>query len=367
MEIPGSRATCDAGDIYKAAMGLFKDLAIPLDDVRGMGVVISRLTDCENDSKSSLAKWLTEGNKSNRNIEDTERSPSEDDKQEKYAHPPLVGGTDSIQLADAGQDSTQGDQELHNSILASASNGERDTRDDVISTQIILPPLSQLRMSQVDELPNEMQRQIKARFQRKAGNALSGNYPFGLCESLKKDAIGASTSRNEPTDNNFRQRDVQQMGNNQATSLGHFANEYSSLARGTMNLKKIDEESTKPAGDVLVAEDGPPPPPMKQCPRIFFDEDLLPLKVFLDENHSTDVEAVQLVLQFLTICVQEGRPKDALTILRSIRHRGDEWSTYSVQRELFDGIDDEYFRKYGGRLNLEQVIGKDNHKAPPLR
>mmetsp|Transcript_42863 Transcript_42863/g.103649 ORF Transcript_42863/g.103649 Transcript_42863/m.103649 type:complete len:1291 (-) Transcript_42863:64-3936(-) len=420
MEIPGTRATCDAGDIYKAAMSLFKELAIPLDDVRGMGVVISKLTDGENSSKSSLTKWLAVANKSNGNSEGgAEESRIKQVEEEKNCDPLPA---DDVEMIDSSQHTgaieDDNDEQQQDSISASQSHDEFDARGDIMSTQIILPPLSQLHMSQVDELPVEMQRQVKARLGKKAEDEVSEIIPIEVSESPKKDTIAtrgnAASSRNGENDNRLRQTDVQQMlklaavgtggapmeisldvlnelpmdirlqiisgggyiggfsnakGKNQAASISHAAQKSpsTSVAEGSRKhgMNKGDQEGPKLAGDDLVAKEEEPPPPIKQRPENLFEEDLLPLKIFLDENHSTDVEAVQLVVQFLTICVQEGRPKDALTMLRSIRNRGDEWSIYFVLREIFEAVDDEYFRRYRARLDHESVIGKDNRKAPP--
>ncbi|CAJ1952504.1 unnamed protein product [Cylindrotheca closterium] len=421
MEIPGSRATCDAGEIYKAAVGLFKELAIPLDDVRGMGVVVSKLTDGENITNSSLTKWLEVANKSNGNSEggakETHINECEEEKTADSSPADDAEMTDSYQHNGAEQDAIQDDGEQQDSISAFHSQDVFDPRGDTTSTQIMLPPLSQLRMSQVDELPIEMQHQIKARLEKNVEDEVSEVIPVMVSGSPKKDALtrraNVPSSRHGESDNRLRQTDVQDMlklaavgtgvatmdisldvlnelpmdirlqvinggaymgvssyvaGKNQAASINHEAQNSpnTSLVEETTknSTNKGDHEGLKLAGEDLRAKEEPPSP-IKQRPANLFEEDLLPLKLFLDENYSTDVEAIQLVVQFLTICVQEGRPKDALTMLRSICNRQDEWGTYSVIREIFEALDDEYFRQYRARLDYISVIGEDNRKHPP--
>ena len=55
--VAGSKATWDARLMADLGMKLFKEWAMPLDDVRGMGLVMSKLTTDLNDGKVLEGAW----------------------------------------------------------------------------------------------------------------------------------------------------------------------------------------------------------------------------------------------------------------------------------------------------------------------
>jgi len=85
--------------------------------------------------------------------------------------------------------------------------------------------------------------------------------------------------------------------------------------------------------------------------RGFYQENVVPMSLFMDENPSVPREAVDDVTEFLSLCVSERRVTDAIVLLRNIKNRRDAW-TAKAYPELVRSVDDLMLNKFGHRLDL---------------
>lgn len=158
--MPGSLPTRDAAIMCNVALSLFGDLSIPLDDVRGIGIVISKLdTNEENDThpkagncrSGSVSTWL---HKAAQAAMEEKQVIHEEGPAEACAPP---GGPDIV--------ATQ-DFENPSNIDMSSQIAEPNQKCEVAEVSItqpqdvMLPPLSQICMSQVAALPTELRNAI---------------------------------------------------------------------------------------------------------------------------------------------------------------------------------------------------------------
>jgi hypothetical protein len=89
----------------------------------------------------------------------------------------------------------------------------------------------------------------------------------------------------------------------------------------------------------------------------FFMENIRPLAIFMDENNSSDEEAVNSVIQFLELCVEELRFSDAALLLRSIANRSDEWSGEGdAFEQIFDAVNTKSARVLGDGLDKDWIM-----------
>lgn len=443
-------------------MDLFNELGIPVDDVRGMGIVISKLSEEPTPSTSELTHWFRASSK--------KAPPSADSRLTSAINAEHVGNPGDEQddlRADVQQlsvveildDDDASVAEIEDEIpktrsLTNEQSYHTDMEDAVRNslicqeafTQIALPPMSQLRMSQVEEMPTDLQRQIKSRIQQHSNSrqekhqgAVSVDYPKPHSREAQMEntvRIGKAPisnskhrsflSSNDARNQRFRQTDVQQMFNLAAIEAGTkpsgisldvlnqlptdlklqivngaigdcFAGqvvdiEGASFARtgkgDTKSARTIHDASILEAGEDALGSHNVPSdssltveaqvevPAIDNSPQDIFsspgatkmkvmetpgdlyEEDILPLKIFLDENCSLDPEAIQLVSQFLTICVREGRSNDMVTMVRRIRKREDGWSEEAVLSQIFEPVDNEYLQLHGARLDREWTMGR---------
>jgi hypothetical protein len=233
-----SVATQDATILGRIGMELFSELAVPVDDVRGMGIVVSKLDhdqsiEVDTAPSNQIISWFKKNSPSDRNMQANDVSshsidsaqvsfirkdvdmvggvsnmisacqdvlPIKESKREKLDQPgiqkmypvrndaiadPPPHVRDEIVDFDEEQDEIWDPDDDSNSLSFQLGIGPVHVKDvgpadsslpvdgeaeqyDVWmapppSTQIELPPLSQLHMSQVEALPPELRRQIMAR------------------------------------------------------------------------------------------------------------------------------------------------------------------------------------------------------------
>jgi DNA repair protein REV1 len=464
MEIPGSRATCDAKVISRVGMSLLKELAIPLDDVRGMGIVMSKLSDEEKSTSTELTNWFTVENQKKAPLGENNFTSEHHDEQvnksadEQDDSPTDVQNISALEILDEDDvsvveiDDNMGvardlrndydDNQSQNSVIEDEIGNSLTIREAL--TQIALPPLSQIRMSQVEELPTAMQLQIRSRIEQQGkekadqsndqeviqidnadppsreANSKRNNRGGSASPAKARSAQRNSLSSNDLKYHRFRQTDVKEMFKLAAVEAGaepteislevfnqlpmdiklqivngdSFARNFTDVARGTYLLSNKDhmnsavsiddsrtQENNKVSQGNYIDENN------KFCaeatsdatkdnatqenssdstatnilgtepPANLYEEDILPLKLFLNENSSLNPEAIQLVTEFLTICLQEGRSKDMVTMVRNIRKRGDGWSEDAVLSEIFQTLDKEYLQLHGAHLDRDWIMG----------
>ncbi len=101
-------------------------------------------------------------------------------------------------------------------------------------------------------------------------------------------------------------------------------------------------------------------PPVDSVPmpqKDLFDDDIVPLRHFLNDNSPTNPEAIEMVHTFLRTCLLEHRMNALRPLLQSIRNRKDDlWSQEDVLMKIGQLLDDTHFEVYGKRLDLDWLI-----------
>lgn len=486
----------------------FRELAIPLEDVRGLGIIMSKLSDdhsivpVDDNSASGhdIASWLKKGKKTDAKdngagIDQSKSNPFEKEPYSKQNDGVVDAGGDIKDLvaslprhfqrdllSDDDSTSTGGHHfenlaahseregaKIERTIYASLNPIEENVnglktpqRDNMPShtedgldmnvptlTQLALPPLSQIRMSQVLALPPELQEQIRLKIQGRETPENNGQpqieyidvddpSPTHMAQPEDEVAIG-DTSRGhidavphqqyaslDQGNRRFRQPSLRRMMrlaavksgqettgisltqlehlpleiklqivNEDARSVGALSQRKPVAMKGLSSkdrlstsipdkegnrkhaMKTIDkpaewqqddivetdseEESATPAAPRTTAVDTSSEgkdEPLPKGPDNIYEEDILPLKLFLNENPPVDPEAVNNVIQFLKTCLREGRLRDMVTLIRSIRNRRDDWGDLVVLEDIVQSLDEEHLQIHGTRLDVDWLIGK---------
>ena len=192
MDTPGGTPNNDWQEIFRIGMILFDELAVPKEDIRGMGITISKLA-------SDKAKEVV--NVTTRSIssffKDTSSDPL-DSHNDEVTPPFALKGSSCIEERDhlSGILALPPSRQIDNEVLASlpediraeieaatekrSSEAERrnvlelekispyltdDDDDDVM--YLVVPPASQVHMSQVQQMPSPIRRQIMAKLQER--------------------------------------------------------------------------------------------------------------------------------------------------------------------------------------------------------
>jgi hypothetical protein len=541
MEVPGSTATRDSNIISDIGMALFKELSVPIDDLRGMGIIMSKLNNGQNSDKVTtsahgLANWLKKGKEidedcnskgraqqtygcnadhtySDLEMHEEIQSASAHHKESLFDKRRFIndrketenaggtiddvgaslprhfqrdtlsddedyvsaGGSDLLNLAARVEnDPMEVDHTNHSAALnriqpsldantlgtiehITTAGDKEPRRNENLETsqrftQIALPPLSQIRMSQVEALPSELQKQILSRIQGKEATQAASHHAQVLvvcidvddpvstesarCESAEVDderrnesgadnKIGEGHQQYAPleqTSHRFRQTNLKRMMRLAAVKSGRETTDISlsqlehlpleiklqvvnddlgpvgalsprrpqsmkehpstsmSNNRNALGIQPIDnaqekvheqtlevaiqshvEEKSGPAEHETATIDDSPDSreePLLIEPVDVYQEDIFPLKLFLDENPPLDPEAMGSVVKFLVTCLKEGRLKDVVTLIRSIRNRQDDWSCKVVLEEIVRLLDETHLQQYGTRLDVDWLIGK---------
>ncbi|CAB9502627.1 DNA polymerase IV [Seminavis robusta] len=110
-----------------------------------------------------------------------------------------------------------------------------------------------------------------------------------------------------------------------------------------------EEARVEGSGTEHDGQDDSPTTEESQDTGSWFHDNILPLKMFMDENSAGNSEALDQVVDFLCICVKEGRLQDAILLLRNIRNRRDSWcKTFG---HFFMTVDDMCEQVEGYRLD----------------
>jgi hypothetical protein len=112
------------------------------------------------------------------------------------------------------------------------------------------------------------------------------------------------------------------------------------------------EDTSQPASEHEPPVDSIPVPPMD-----LFDDDIVPLHQFLNDNSPANPEAMEMVHTFLRTCLVEHRMNALRPLLQSIRNRKDDlWSSEDVLMKIGQVLDETHFELYGKRLDLNWLI-----------
>jgi len=130
--------------------------------------------------------------------------------------------------------------------------------------------------------------------------------------------------------------------------------------RGTTETR--DRTTTKPALEALKTEEKALTVPLipiqvvRTDPSAFFREYHMPLAVFLDENPTADREAVSFVIQFLCLCAEESGLDFVVRLLRATKNRGDGWSREPLT-SIMQAVNEKVHQLHAGaRLDDEWLF-----------
>lgn len=419
--MPNCVPTRDAEVLRDICLSLFKECAVPLEDVRGMGMVISKLTpedvfsnEVSSYRNSMMASWL------------------------KGASKPLLLSKDAKRTMETDTAVDDGENELESSQTPSlyqeemlremdSNNMEEAEEVTVVAafpatqSRIALPPLSQIHMSQVAALPEEMQAEIRKRIPiaelQTERNESTVDHDIPPVQSYGKVSWHRSNSCQtymEPERAKMRQTNVKRMMklaavqsgqttagmplsqldhlpleiklqivNQDSDPLGHLSQRKQAPVARSVAKRPIHQEPDTPvARPSLAGRSGEthtirkeitmPPDNMTAQknegaeledeaslfvdPVDVYQDDIVPFNHFLDENTSSDDEAVSMVVAFFTSCLQERRLCVAVSLLRNMLKRDDGWCEKGLLAGIAERLDDIHFRQAGFRLDLDWIL-----------
>jgi hypothetical protein len=519
MDIYGSFSTRDSETLGRIGMSLFEQLKIPLVDIRGMGITVSKLDHDQaqeiETAPGQITNWLKRSiqqeaypknqdvgdnfpikmtgkstNELDEEIEsvseekeiepvadmdtcDSPRNlfPVEEEEIDTYPNSPGVhwksqvdetelhktaglpslfqeeimydsDGEFNSQLTPAARETYMVASQLDSDSVESPPTEEQNSNDIATPfSQIALPPLSQIHMSQVKALPSALRdaimskiehaERMDAAFREKPREivCLDGeeDHSSTVTEQatrqlfndsaveLKPENSAVSRAGNktasrlslEPASARFRQTSLKRMMRLAAVKCGEettgisltqlehlplelklqLANDDADLVgalsqRKPRARKEVAQTTSSHHGremsSVASIQERP-----RQCDHVaddhdaeveetetdtyrsydpidFYHQNVKPLKVFLDENQSTDAEALGNTFKFLVTVLSEGRVRDVMVLLRSVRNRRDEWSEEPVLEEMANALDEENLRQYGYRLDIDWLLGRSS-------
>jgi hypothetical protein len=344
-----------------------------------------------------------------------------------------------LDLKEGHLDTDESDRPERSALYARGNASEATSTYPQHFTQIALPPLSQIRMSQVEALPPELQAQILPRIQ---GGTLASGHDQDCPECIDVDAPTSSEAAQievEEFDNReqegeadegqnmlsleqsmhrLRQTNLKRMmklaavksgqetTNISLTQLDHLPLEiklqvvndddgpvgflsprkakpssgkkYHSTPANALkeDIQGIETHEHQPREDNSESEsveavcamacqvvttdekiDVASDEPLLEPPRNLYEEDVLPLKLFLDENPTLNPEATVDVVEFLSICLREGRLRDVVILVRSIRNRQDDWSRKIQLKDIVESLDKVHFQVHGTHLDIDWLLG----------
>lgn len=406
MDIPGGAAVND-GDIFaRFGLQLFRELAIELDDVRGMGIVVSKLSTGHakgGDIGNRLSCWLQPK---------LQIEAGTDNEVEIASFRKGLVAESNLEVSNEEQhfvDDERAVEDNDNDEVEILSNNEAagdaiSRSDETIDDDVELPPQSQIHMSQVAALPSSLKRKIEARLQarqrRDAADEIEINnadedpnwkqtnvkHLFQLAavkagkDSLSS-SLGESVSLTQLACLPFEmQLEVANNRQLDSTSAGMPAASSStgiraraSTTRGRRVAPVSPKKLFQPASESGVAsyiepdlvqvadsdeENEVDEPTILQTfaspqtvdHRALYREDIAPLQQYLSESASSDMEAVERVGGFLAICAKEGRLQQVVVLLRSIKNRQDGWGG-PIYSQILDRVDAIVQEQIGSQLD----------------
>lgn len=436
--------------ISRVAMSLLEQLDVPKDDIRGMGIIVSKLVnthtakDSEYEPSGRITSWFGKsttkptatdkinlsrrslnetfddiGDNANADLEQTSEVPllpdslPGDASSSYLASNPSVSRTSNrpqIQTKESpslkvGSDAL-GDENEDNSVIALSQFGQDSPseesfychRNEMDDDDIALPSFSQIHMSQVAELPSPMRKNIIERVSIGSSHETLAGKPRKGAPPTKRTSDGgkrppARHINNVKEGGGMKQPSIKRMmklaaiksgtDNTLSESLGgavsltqleclplemqlQVANDeeifsgYQSPEPGRMKRRRSSPNARSSATDTkAVAKQGLEEVARPQQlliplepPASFYQENVVPLKIFMDTNPEADVDASSKVQEFLCICINERRFSDAVKLLRSIKNRNDSWSG-NVYKDIVKSANEQTRSVLGRPLDLE--------------
>jgi hypothetical protein len=402
-----SRATRHWEVMARLGIQIFGEMNVVKEDVRGMGV--------------SLSKLHIDGQQTSENIRDFfgPRGESTEDRTRDESHP-ATSAVAFASSADKGGENSPTKTSI--GILASddepTGDGKSDDEDEVVILSqpsassfgadadtglrsvrsrrsidslddIVLPALSQIRMSQVEVLPSPLRRKVQAKIDEQRGVETVESSPdlslaieprfrqTNLQRMMRLAAVKAGAlNEKAQSDISLTQLDclpieIQlQVANNDTLALGtHSATKKTrSVAssrptkldgkrapadtmkspprkgrvRETLKRKAIEEDPQFGADRVR---------PMNETE--FFRQNILPLSSFLDDHAAVTEESLVMVQTFVLQFVDDYTWPEVTLLLRSIRNRRDAWSQQLQEGGLYQKINERFQHETGAELDMD--------------
>jgi impB/mucB/samB family C-terminal domain len=365
-----NEATRDWARLGDVASELFAEMKVEKEDVRGMGIVVSKLVLDGHESASPnrcVDNWLAGRPKPIKN------RPSDNSTTTTSPVPVLWNDKDDedcvVDLSREGE-------------IALPFN-----EDD-----LALPDLSQIRMSQVDILPPELRLQILSKMEAERSRGAQVQLDDACNKSLTRDSRFRQTnvkrmlqlanvkSGNLKVRSEFGHHvsvtqldclplEVQlQLANADLASLGALSPERkhgktafvsrpvtsdSAERRSPVYRQSPIQTTTSCAVELCGMNDSSGCTFRAADACHFFRNNVRPLALFMDENPKARQDSSRQVAEFLCVCVQEHRLDDAACLLRTIVNRSDEWGTSRVFDGIFKAVDEMVQTAYGFQLGKD--------------
>jgi len=94
-------------------------------------------------------------------------------------------------------------------------------------------------------------------------------------------------------------------------------------------------------------------------------EDLVPLKEYLNENCPVrHPNTIDMVIQFLSVVLKEGRLPAIVTMIRFIGNQKNEWGKTEVVEKIVRTINDLHVKIYGASLDTSWLKGTRDTRIP---
>lgn len=368
-EVRTREATRNWKAFYEVAMVMYHDLKIEKDDVRGMGIVISKLVNDvsdalqESNAAHSFSKWF-----------DRHSIPKNDGKSLRkvdFTFPARTTGNLGVtENVDDVEDSD---------IVYMGVNKNLTPRNDVGCNDIMLPALSQIHMSQVNALPSPMRKEIVAKMDKGKNRVVSvaddltnihheGRYrQIDVKRMLRLASVKAGEAAlvNEAgqaislTQLDCLPLEMQlEIANGDSNGYGQ-----TSPIKKSQNGRKFDSNTrtelvakTSTTSQPIHGDDSEPSLNDATIDHMlpnFFRDNVMPLINYMNENPAADMISLQHVSTFLCICVEENRLSDTVVLLQMIRkHSNDRWSKEGFNM-IFDTVDNCVLQHF--RANLDKM------------
>jgi impB/mucB/samB family C-terminal domain len=348
---PGSISTREGKIIGAVAMKMLLELKIPVEDIRGMGITVSKLTEDSNlkqgvhvNEQRTIETWFSASRATtvladngvqgigSETLDSSNRESVADHEElgeckiDKYSFAAQTIDIDGIDLTDDEHDND--DVVILDPDDVPGARRVAVRPDPTPVDDIVLPAFSQIHMSQVKALPMEMQCEIKSRIQR--ARDIATHTP------AVEDFVPAQLFQSHPRRETFKQSDRQQIEIRQ--------NEIKTVKRANNSKTQIKHHHVRI--DYTAASD-----PIK-----FFQLDMQPLNDYMDTHSpsSENDEAIKYVSEFLALVMEEDRVSDAIIMLRNIRKRKDSWNTIAYEN-IYHSLNHKFEIKFGFSLDPEYI------------
>jgi impB/mucB/samB family C-terminal domain len=218
--IPNSiLCTRDKNVISEVAMAMYQELNIPKEDIRGMGITISKLSienltpDDKKRGQKNLLNWISGATTGGQDeSSQTLTQIDEDNSTLKHIDQPSLPSDDECCTVEVLEDYLETSKSSTHASLPVNQNLTTPSRSNATDDEhyvLAIPSISQIHMSQVKALPMELQREIKSQLcKMEQSKALAASY--GTCDNLfNTDTNGHFLSRD--VNIRFRQTNVKRM------------------------------------------------------------------------------------------------------------------------------------------------------------